>query len=240
MHLAALITGGKDSILALCKAQEMGHTVDILVSMIPKRSDSYMFHHPNIHMTDYIAEALEIPLVKAETSGIKEKELEDLKTLLDSLDVDGVVSGAIASTYQKERVDRVSNKLGIKSVAPLWNKDPLKLMKELIALKFRAIIVGVYALGLDQSWLGRELNAETLEKLLALNKKFQVSLVGEGGEYESLVLDAPVFRKRIEIVNAETIYENGSGVYSVKEAKLVEKTDNNVQTAVHEVNEKDF
>lgn len=224
MHLAALITGGKDSILALYKAQEMGHIIDILVSMIPKRSDSYMFHYPNIHMTTHIAEALEIPLIKAETSGIKEKELEDLRTLLESLDVEGVVSGAIASTYQKERIDRISNELGIKSVAPLWNRDQLELMKELIALKFRAIIVGVYAYGLDRTWLGRELNPETLEKLLQLNKKYQISLVGEGGEYESLVLDGPMFRKRIEIVNAEAIYENGSGFYSVKEVKLVEKS----------------
>jgi len=223
LRLAALVTGGKDSILALYRAQQMGHTIEVLATMIPERSDSYMFHFPNIHLTDHISRALEIPLVKAPTSGIKEKELEDLKKLLASLDVDGVVTGAVLSSYQKERIDRLCDELGIKSVAPLWRQDPLEIMKELIALKFKVIIVGVYAYGLDRSWLGREINTETLEKLVELNKKFQISLVGEGGEYESLVLDAPIFKKRIEIVEAETSYENNSGVLTIKEARLVDK-----------------
>jgi diphthine-ammonia ligase len=218
-----LVTGGKDSILALYRAQQMGHTIEVLATMIPERSDSYMFHFPNIHLTDHISRALEIPLVKAPTSGIKEKELEDLKKLLASLDVDGVVTGAVLSSYQKERIDRLCDELGIKSVAPLWRQDPLEIMKELIALKFKVIIVGVYAYGLDRSWLGREINTETLEKLVELNQKFQISLVGEGGEYESLVLDAPIFKKRIEIVEAETSYENNSGVLTIKEARLVDK-----------------
>jgi len=96
-------------------------------------------------------------------------------------------------------------------------------MKELIDLKFKVILVGVYAYGLDQTWLGREINAETLEKLVELNQKYQISLVGEGGEYESLVLDAPIFKKRIEIVEAESSYANNSGVFVIKEAKLVNK-----------------
>jgi len=201
----------------------MGHNVEVLATMIPKRDDSYMFHFPNIHLTELLSRAVEIPLVKAETSGIKEKELEDLKKLLASLDVEGVVSGAVFSSYQKERVDRICEELGLKSVAPLWHEDPLDIMKELINLKFKVIIIGVYAYGLDQTWLGREINTETLEKLVELNQKYQISLVGEGGEYESLVLDAPIFKKRIEIVEAETNYANNSGVFVVKEARLVDK-----------------
>ena len=223
MRLAALVTGGKDSILALYRAQKMGHTIEVLATMIPKRSDSYMFHFPNIHLTDHISRAVDIPLVKAETSGIKETELIDLKKLLASLDVDGVVSGAILSSYQKERIGRICEELGLESVTPLWHQDPYNLMKELIDLKFKVIIVGVYAYGLDQTWLGKEIDTETLEKLVELNEKFQISLVGEGGEYESLVLDAPFFKKRIEIVQAEATYENLSGVLVVKEARLVDK-----------------
>ncbi|MCJ7721312.1 TIGR00289 family protein [Candidatus Bathyarchaeota archaeon] len=223
MRLAALVTGGKDSILALYRAQNMGHTIEVLATMIPKRSDSYMFHFPNIHLTEHISRALEIPLVTAETAGIKEKELDDLKKLLLSLDVDGIVSGAIMSSYQKERIGNICEELGIKSVTPLWHQDPLDIMNELIDLKFKAIIIGVYAYGLDQTWLGREINPETLERLVELNEKYQISLVGEGGEYESLVLDAPIFKKRIEIIEAKTSYENNSGVFVVKEAKLVDK-----------------
>ena len=223
MRVAALVTGGKDSVLALYRAQKMGHDVEVLATMIPKRADSYMFHFPNIHLTELLSRAVEIPLVKAETSGVKEKELDDLKKLLASLDVEGVVSGAVFSSYQKERIDRICEELGLKSVTPLWHEDPLDIMKELIELKFKVIIVGVYAFGLDQTWLGREINAETLNQLVELNQKYQISLVGEGGEYESLVLDAPIFKKRIEIVEAETNYANNSGVFVIKEAKLVNK-----------------
>ncbi|MCW4034719.1 MAG: TIGR00289 family protein [Candidatus Bathyarchaeota archaeon] len=223
MRLAALVTGGKDSIYALYQAQQMGHSIDVLATMIPERSDSYMFHFPNIHLTDVIAKALEITLVKAPTCGIKEKELDDLKRLLGSLDVDGVVTGAIASTYQKDRIDNMCNELGIKSIAPLWHQDPLKIMQELVDLKFKVILVGVSAFGLDQKWLGREINAESLAELVELNKKYQISLVGEGGEYESLVLDAPIYKKRIEILESETSYENNCGVFVVKQVKLVDK-----------------
>jgi diphthine-ammonia ligase len=224
MHLAALVTGGKDSILALYRAQKVGHTVDVLATMLPKRSDSYMFHYPNIHMTDYISSALEIPVVKAETSGIKEEELEDLKKLLATLDVDGVISGAIMSSYQRERIANICKELGIISFTPLWHENPLDLMKELIDLKFKVIIIGVYAYGFDSSWLGKEINNETLERLVELNQKYKISLVGEGGEYESLVLDAPFFKKRIEIVKAETTFENLRGILYIKAAKLVEKS----------------
>lgn len=223
MRLAALVTGGKDSVLALYRAQKMGHTVEVLATMIPKREDSYMFHFPNIHLTELLSRAVDIPLAKAETAGIEEKEVKDLKRLLASLDVEGVVSGAVFSSYQKERIQRICDELGLKSVTPLWHQDPLDIMNELIDLKFKVIIVGVYAYGFDKSWLGKEINSATLEKLVELNKRYQISLVGEGGEYESLVLDAPFFKKRIEIVEAETSYENGSGVLVVKEAKLVDK-----------------
>ena len=223
MRLAALISGGKDSILALYKAQKMGHTIEVLATMIPNRSDSYMFHFPNINLTDYISEALEIPLVKAKTAGIKEKELDDLKKLLSALDVDGVVTGAIASSYQKERVDKICEGLGIESVAPLWHLDPQEIMNELIDLNFNVIIVGVSAYGLDQTWLGKQITPETLTELVELNKQYQISLVGEGGEYESLVLDAPIFKKRIKVVEAEINYENNNGTFVIKKVKLVDK-----------------
>lgn len=223
MLLAALVTGGKDSILALHRVQNMGHTVKFLATIIPERADSWMFHFPNIYLTNHISRAVGIPLVKAETSGIKEKELEDLKKLLGSLDVEGVVSGAVASNYQKKRIERICQELGLKSVSPLWHQDPLSLLREMIDLKFHVIIVGIYAYGFDKSWLGREINSVTLDKLVELNKKYGISLVGEGGEYETLVLDAPFFKKRIQIVQSEKNYEDLCGILIVKEAKLVDK-----------------
>jgi len=225
MRVAALVTGGKDSALALYRALKLGYEIKFLVTMLPQREDSWMFHFPNIHLADLFAKAVEIPLVKAETAGIKETELEDLKNLLATLDIEGVVSGAVSSRYQKERIDKVCQELNLKSVAPLWQEDSMQLLKEIINLDFEVIIVGVYAYGFNQSWLGRKIDSTALKDLVGLNDKYQISLVGEGGEYETLVLDAPFFKKRIQVLQTERIWENDSGYLLVKEARLVEKVE---------------
>jgi len=223
LHVVALVTGGKDSALALYRALKKGFQVKYLATMLPERADSWMFHYPNIHIADFFAEAVGIPLVKAETSGVKEAELEDLKRLLAKLEVDVVVSGGISSKYQKERIDRVCKELGLNHIAPLWQERPLKLLKEIIELKMETIIVGVYAHGFDQTWLGRKIDETTISDLTDLNKKFGVSLVGEGGEYETLVLDAPFFKKRIKPVETQKIWQGTSGYLLIKRAVLENK-----------------
>ena len=225
MRVAALVTGGKDSALALYRALKLGYEIKFLVTMLPQREDSWMFHFPNIHLTDLFAKAVKIPLVQAETAGIKETELKDLKNLLATLEIEGVVSGAVSSRYQKERIDKVCQELNLKSIAPLWQEDSMQLLKEIINLNFEVIIVGVYAYGFDQSWLGRKIDSTALKDLVGLNDKYQISLVGEGGEYETLVLDAPFFKKRIQVLQTERIWENDSGYLLVKEARLVEKVE---------------
>jgi len=223
MRVAILVTGGKDSALALHRALKQGYEVKHLVTMLPQREDSWMFHFPNIRLTDLFAEAAELPLIKAETTGAKEIELEDLKRLLATLDVDGVVSGAISSQYQKKRIDKICQELNLKSIAPLWQESSIKLLKELIKLNFETVIVGVYALGFNQSWLGRKFNSTTLSDLIKLNEKYKVSLVGDGGEYETLVLDAPFFKKKIQLLQTEKVWEDHSGYLLVKKAMLVDK-----------------
>jgi len=200
-----------------------GYAVAYLVTMIPQRPDSWMFHYPNIHLVDLFAEAVSIPLVKAETAGVKEVEVEDLKRLLAELDIDAVVSGAISSQYQKKRIDKVCSELGLKTIAPLWHQDPRKLLEELIKLKIETIIVGVYAFGFTPNWLGRKIDQTTISDLVGLNKKYQVSLVGEGGEYETLVLDAPFFKKKMQLIETEKVWEGQSGYLLVKRAALVNK-----------------
>jgi len=191
--------------------------------MIPQREDSWMFHYPNIHLTDLFAEAVEIPLVKAETTGIKETELKDLKKLLSTLDIEGIVSGATSSQYQKKRIDKICQELNLQSVAPLWQEAPLQLLKEIIELHFEVIIVGVYAYGLNETWLGRQIDSHTLDSLLDLNRKFGISLIGEGGEYETLVLDASYFKKKIRILQTEKVWKTHSGYLLVKKARLLDK-----------------
>jgi len=223
MKVAALCSGGKDSTFALWLAMRQGHEVERLVAMIPKREDSWMFHYPNIHLVDLFVECAGLPLLKAETSGVKEEELDDLERALRELDIEGVVSGAIASEYQKSRIDRICEKLGLVSIAPLWGREPIELLSEMLNAAFDIIITSVAAQGFDESWLGREIDKSALYDLVELNQRYGVSPSGEGGEYESLVLDAPFFKKRIEVIEAENIWRGTNGYLLIKQATLVEK-----------------
>jgi len=223
MRVAVLATGGKDSALALHKVLNEDYEIVYLVSMIPHREDSWMFHYPNIRLVDLFAEAVEIPLVKAETSGIKEEEVEDLKHLIEKLDVKGIVSGAIASDYQKTRIEKICKQLTLECVMPLWHRDPLEILNEILDLEFEVIITGVYAYGFNKDWLGRRIDADAVHALTELCRQYGVSIVGEGGEYETLVLDAPFFKKRIKLVEAEKIWENQGGHFLITKAKLENK-----------------
>jgi len=223
VRVAVLATGGKDSALALYHVLKSGFEVKCLATMIPLREDSWMFHYPNIGLMDLWGEVVGLPVVKAETAGVKEEEVEDLKRLVAGLGVEGVVSGAIASNYQKIRVERVCKELGVECVAPLWHRKPLDLLEELLDLRFEVIVTGVYAYGFDRKWLGRRLDAEAVADLTELNRRYGVSLVGEGGEYETLVLNAPFFKTKIKIVKAKKVWKGQNGHYQIGKTKLENK-----------------
>lgn len=192
--------------------------------MVSESDESYMYHVPNIHLTELQARAIGIPLVKGFTSGEKEKEVEDMKAVLEGLKIDGVVVGALASEYQKQRVDRVAKELGIESFAPAWHRDPVDYMREIIGI-FDVVIVGTAAYGLDQNWLGRRIDEKALEELIKLNEKYKVHVAGEGGEFETFVRDAPFFRARVVFDEVEKKWNecSYSGVLEVRSAHLEPK-----------------
>lgn len=223
MKLASLFSGGKDSVYALYIMQQSGYNVGYLVSVFSENKYSYMYHTPNIFLVDMLSEALDIQLIKKTTKGEKEKEIDDLKDILKTLDIDGVVSGAIASTYQKTRIDKICTQLGIKSFTPLWGRKQVELIKEITGNGFEVIITGVSALGLDETWLGRKIDEECIKDLIMLNEKYKINVSGEGGEYETLVLDSPNFRKKLVIEDYEKIWEKDNGIMNIKKAILKEK-----------------
>lgn len=225
MKIAALFSGGKDSTYALHWALKQGFDVRYLVSMHSESDESYMYHVPNIHLTELQARAIGIPLIKGTTKGEKEKEVEDLKRVLESLDIDGVVAGALASRYQKERIERICRELGIRAFSPLWHIDPEEYLRRLIGEGFDVVIVGVSAYGLDEKWLGRKIDEETIEDLKKLHERYGIHIGGEGGEFETFVRDAPFFKYRIVFDDVERYFDpySYSGVLRVKKAHLEAK-----------------
>lgn len=227
VKLAALFSGGKDSTYALYSVQQMGWEVTHLVSIMP-RKDSPMFHHPNIHLAKYLGKALGIQLIARESKEGEEQELETLRTLLEDIrkkgDLDGVVTGAIASDYQWSRMNGICQELNLKTFSPLWRKDGRMLLEDMLDAGFDIIIVGVSAGGLDSSWLGRKLDRKTLDELLELGEKHGINVSGEGGEYESLVLDGPNFAKRLDVDETHVDWKRDSGSLIVRKASLAEKS----------------
>jgi len=220
MKVAALFSGGKDSVYAISVAEQYGWEVTHLVTLQPENPDSWMFHSINIHLTELLAEVLDIPLVQQKTKGEKEDELADLKSVLEELPIDGEISGAIASEYQRTSIEQVCYDLGIKSFTPLWHKNPKTLLRSQVHAGYDIKIVGVFAQGFDETWLGRTLDNDTIERLLELQKKFRINIAGEGGEFETLVLDGPLFHKKLMIDEATKEWNRDNGVYKVKKAHL--------------------
>ena len=223
MRLAALFSGGKDSTYAVQQARENWHEVSYLLTMLPARDDSWMFHTVNIALAPLVAQAIGIDSVVVDTSGEKEEELRDLMSAMEGLEVDGLVTGAIASSYQRSRVDAICRELEIEHVAPLWGRESSELAHEMIENGMSIIITAVAAMGLDEAWLGRTLDGDALEELNSISRRYGVDVCGEGGEMETLVLDAPWFTSRLEIVDARSEWDGVRGSLHVKEARLIQK-----------------
>ncbi|WP_455644786.1 diphthine--ammonia ligase [Methanosphaera sp.] len=232
MKAVVLFSGGKDSTMAVYHAQKNGDEIYALLTMVSRNAESYMFHVPAIHMVDYCSAAMEIPVIDVLTDGIKEEELNDLENMLTRLKdkgIEAVYTGALESEYQRSRIDKICEKLSLKAISPMWHQDPIEYMNEIVDLGFEVILTGVSAYGLDEKWLGRKITKDAIDELITLNKKYGIHPAFEGGEAETLVLDAPMYDRRIVIDDAEIDWHVDNGTYIIKEAHLEEKYDYSIE-----------
>jgi ABC transporter with metal-binding/Fe-S-binding domain ATP-binding protein len=230
----SLFSGGKDSSFALYRALERGLSVERLVTVHPE-GDSYMYHVPATELATLAAESVGIPLVEvhpgefgaAEATDAGEQgdaELEPLEAALEDLATDldglaGVTAGAVESEYQTSRIEGLCERLGAELFAPLWQGDPGTLAASMLEAGFEITVVRVAAAGLDESWLGRRLDADALADLRDLNDAYGVHLLGEGGEFETIVTDGPHMDRPIEL-DYTTEWDGTRGTLHVEDARL--------------------
>ncbi|MAF34760.1 hypothetical protein CMO91_02855 [Candidatus Woesearchaeota archaeon] len=221
LKIAALLSGGKDSVHALDIMQGMGYEVGCAITLHSQNKDSFLYHTPNTHLVKLQAEAMKIPCIEQPTRGEPDAELDDLKTALVQAkkvhDIEGVVCGALFSQYQRDRMERVCEDLGLVLFAPLWHKPQEAQLIEVLDKGYEVVIVSTAADGLDKSWLGRPLTKEDIDKLKRVPG---VNVAGEGGEYETLVVHAPFFDKRIEIGKTTIKEDKHTSLLVVEEASL--------------------
>lgn len=214
MKLGILFSGGKDSTLATLISKNEGHEISCLISIVSENKESYMFHTPSIRRVENQAKVMGVPLIIRETNGEKEIELKDLKKVIESsikkFGIEGVVTGAVESVYQATRIQKICNELKIECFNPLWQKDQIELLEDLVENKFEVLIVSVCAYPLDEKWLGRKIDEKFILDVKKLAKEYKINPAGEGGEFESFVLDCPLFNHSLEVKSFEDFGEKNS------------------------------
>ncbi|MFB6282713.1 MAG: diphthine--ammonia ligase [Halobacteria archaeon] len=225
MKVCSLFSGGKDSTYSMYEAHKEHQVTDVVI--VTAEEGSYMYHTQATDPAELAVKSLswDVDLHHVEIEGKpdpdveKRDEITPLKTKLQELDVDAVVSGAVESSYQKSRVDGTAEKLGLDSLAPLWHTDPEEKLREIVE-DYVVMITAVAAGGLDESWLGRKIDGKAVDELLELNEEYGVHPMGEGGEYETLVVDGPHMDSSIEL-EYETHWDGVRGGIEVEEVNLV-------------------
>ena len=225
MKVASLFSGGKDSTYSIYKAKQEGHQIRCLITILPLSEESMLLHFPNIELTKLQSKSMGIPQIYIESrSNETETEVNLIEKILAKAksehDLEGLVHGGIFSEFQKNIFDRVCSKLNLKLISPLWQKEQIEYMKNLIESNFHFIITSVSADGLDEKWLGKEITIQDLEKLDQLSKKYGFNINFEGGEAETIVIDCPLFSHPIMILKSRKIWDGIRGRFEILDAEL--------------------
>lgn len=203
LKLGSLLSTGKDSVYALHIQDRLNYDIKCLITIDSKNKDSYMYHTPTINLAKKQAKALDLPIIIQTTQGKKEIELKDLEIAIkkakDKHKIQGIITGALFSNYQRTRIEEICDKLNLKCFSPLWHMNQETEMNNLLKNNFKFVMTKIAAEGFKPEWLGQTITQEHIKKLVSLNKKLHINIAGEGGEFETLVLDAPLFKQELII-----------------------------------------
>ncbi|CAI5756578.1 unnamed protein product [Candida verbasci] len=246
MKFVALVSGGKDSFYNIHNCLSLGHELIAFGNLYPLDSnkdeiDSFMFQTVGHDIIDYYSKCLEVPLYRRaihakssinqnlEYEVTENDEIEDLYKLIHEIklahpDVQGVSCGAILSHYQRTRVENVCDRLGLTSSTYLWQRNQYDLMNEMCLSGLDARIIKVAAIGLGAKHLGKSIQ-ELFPTLVKLNQMYDVHICGEGGEFETIVLNCKFFkRKKLQVQKQEVVdHSNDNVCYLKMQVELVDK-----------------
>lgn len=199
-------SGGKDSCLALWKALKQGYKVSYLLNMLNETGSKSRSHGLPKDILILQSKSIGIPIVQRNTTWSNyEAEFKTVVKELKSLGVKGGIFGDIYLQEHCDWIERVCNEININVLLPLWKAPTKKLVQEFISEGFEAIIVSVKADIFEESWLGRLLDENLLEDLITIG----VDPCGEAGEYHTLVIDGPLFKKRVSFQTDGILIQNG-------------------------------
>jgi ABC transporter with metal-binding/Fe-S-binding domain ATP-binding protein len=225
LKLGALFSGGKDSTFAIYQERLNGHEVVCLITIFPRSDESHLLHYPNISATALQSKSMGIPQIIASTdSDESQTEIYKLQEMLEEakakFGIEGIVHGGIQSDYQKKIFDTACKKLNLQTISPLWHINQLEYLHHLIESKFRFIVTSVSSEGLDDSWLGKEITIQDIQRLNQLATKYGFNVSFEGGEAETFVIGCPIFSRTLKIIKSKKTWDGYRGRFEITEAVL--------------------
>lgn len=219
----ALLSGGKDSVYATFIAQQQFFNVIATLTIVPSSRESMMFHVPNIGFASVVSSAMGLRNLTLEMSDEEEDELDAVIIGARRLGAKAIITGALASDYQSQMINLKCVPFGIKVFSPLWHKNQEMLLREIVSAGFRIAIVAASAEGLGEEWLGRIIDVAAINELKKISVRHGIQIAGEGGEFETLVLDGPNFSKSLEIASARKLWRRDFGALKIDALRLLDK-----------------
>ncbi len=214
-------SGGKDSCLACYRALKQGFKIKYLLNFISRESKRCCFHGIESRLIKLQAELIGISLVQKEvTADMQEYEKEFKAAVSEFKNIEAMVFGDIYLDEHKIWVERVCQDLGITPVEPLWNDSPQDLVEEFIDLGFKAIVVSAQADKFGKDFVGRQVDKDIIKEL----KSRDICPCGENGEFHTLVIDGPIFKRGIKILKSAPVLKEGFWKYwflDIKDYKVM-------------------
>jgi uncharacterized protein (TIGR00290 family) len=202
------------------------HQHDVIAMIGVTVENSLVYHVQKPDILRAISDCVDIPLILKEVSN-QEQEETALEEAIQQSGAEAIVTGGLLSDFQRYYFNRIASRCGIPCFSPLWRKNQEFLVREMIVHRFEFIITTVSAMGLTRGMIGCNLDDQVLNKLISLSKQTGINIGGEGGEYETLVIDAPFFKKRLHIERADVTWDENAcyGEYMIKEFKTIPKSE---------------
>lgn len=204
-------SGGKDSCLACYWAKARGLIVSYLANTVTEDGGRSCSHGLRADMIQAQSQAMGIPVLQQRTTwNTYEMEFKKMALALKKKGVTGGVFGDIDFEPHREWVERVCGEVGVKPYLPLWGDSQHRLLREFVDLGFEAIVVATKSELLGEEWLGRKVDVDFVREIEEMGKTKAITPCGEAGEYHTLVTDGPLFRERIEILEANRMLRDGN------------------------------
>lgn len=201
-------SGGKESALAFYKASSLGLKVSYLINMLTSDAKRSMSHGLPSKLISLQAQAIGIPMVQKKTTwGDYERDFKNIIHTLKEKGITGGVFGDINLLGHRDWDERVCSEVGIKPHLPLWGREEIEVLKDLIERDFEAIVVATKANLFRKEWLGRKIDGDFIKDISTF--KDSITLCGERGEYHTFVTNGPLFKKRIEITKTRKVLKDG-------------------------------